>query len=185
MSTNGTRALIFIVNIAFTLYIAALYMRVILQRLGADYFNPVVQFIVRITDPLVRPLRRVIPGIAGWDVASLLIAIALAFLNAWLVLSLAGFGPPGLFLARYAGHKLLGVLLNLYIFSILIQALLSWINPGHYNPFAAVLWRMNEPLLRPVRRVLPPIGGTFDLSPLVVIIILEALSIFLGLPGYL
>jgi len=185
MTTNGARALIFIINIVFTLYIAALYMRVILQRLGADYFNSVVQFIVRITDPLVRPLRRLIPGVAGWDVASLLISIALAFLNAWLVLSLAGYGAPGLLIARYAGHKLLGVLLNLYIFSILIQALLSWINPGQYNPFAAVLWRMNEPLLRPVRRILPPIGGTIDLSPLLVLIALEALSIFLGLPGYL
>ncbi|MGH8224602.1 MAG: YggT family protein, partial [Gammaproteobacteria bacterium] len=93
-------------------------------------------------------------------------------------------GGDGPFLVRYAGTKLLAVLINLYIFTILIQALMSWLNPGRYNPIAALLWRMNEPLLRPVRRLLPPLGG-FDLSPLVVIVVLEAVSIFIGLPGYL
>lgn len=185
MSVSGARALIFLVNVVFTLYIAVLLVRAILQRLRADYYNPIIQFIVRITDPLVRPLRRLIPGVGGWDIACLLVAVACAFLDAWLVLSLAGFGAQGLLIARFAGAKLLAVLINLYIFSILIQALLSWLNPGHYNPLAAVLWRLNEPLLRPVRRLIPPIGGTIDLSPLLVIIALEALSIFLGLPGYL
>lgn len=185
MAANGARALIFLVNIVFSLYIAALFVRVLLQRLSADYYNPIVQFVVRITNPLVRPLRRVLPGIAGWDLAGLVLALAFAFLNAWLVLWLAGFGTPALLIARFAGKKLLAVLINLYIFSILIQALLSWLNPRQYSPLAALLWRMNEPLLRPVRRILPPIGGTIDLSPLVVIIALEALSIFLGLPGYL
>lgn len=185
MAANGARALIFLINVVFSLYLAALFVRVILQRLGADYYNPIVQFVVRITDPVVRPLRRVLPGIAGWDVAGLVLAVAFAFLNAWLVISLAGFGAPVLWIAHFAGKKLLAVLINLYIFSILIQALLSWLNPRQYSPLAVLLWRMNEPLLRPVRRILPPIGGTIDLSPLVVIIALEALSIFLGLPGYL
>lgn len=184
MAGNGVRALIFLVNIVFSLYIAALFMRIILQRLGADYYNPIVQFIVRITNPVVKPLRRLIPGIAGWDAAAFLIAIACAFANAWIILSLLGVGGYGPFLLRYAGSKLLAVLINLYIFTILIQALMSWFNPGRYSPITAVLWRMNEPLLRPVRRLLPPLGG-FDFSPLIVIIVLEAFSILIGLPGYL
>ena len=184
MAGNGARALIFLVNIAFSLYMAALFARIILQRLGADYYNPIVQFIVRITDPIVKPLRRLIPGVAGWDIAAFLIAVLCAFVNAWIVLSLLGLGGDGPLLAHFAGTKLLAVLLNLYIFTILIQALMSWLNPGRYNPVAAVLWRMNEPLLRPVRRLLPPFGG-FDLSPLIVIVVLEAVSILIGLPGYL
>lgn len=185
MVGNGTRALIFIVNIVFSLYIAALYLRIILQRQRADYYNPAVQFIVRVTDPVVRPLRRLVPGLAGWDVAAFLIAIVCAFVNIWILHYLVGLGFAGQLLARDTAMKLLAVLINLYIFTILIQALMSWINPGRYSPVAVLLWRMNEPLLRPVRRLIPPLGGSFDLSPLIVIVILEALSIFLGLPGYL
>lgn len=185
MVDNGTRALIFIVNIVFSLYIAALYLRIILQYLRADYYNPAVQFIVKITDPVVKPLRRLIPGWAGWDVAALLIAILCAAVNIWVIHLLAGYRIEGMTFPRDIALKLLAVLLNLYIVTILVQVLLSWINPRQYNPLAVLLWRMNEPLLRPVRRLIPPLGGTFDLSPLIVIIILEALSIFLGLPGYL
>jgi YggT family protein len=185
MTENGAHALIFLVNIVFSLYIAALYLRIILQYQRADYYNPAVQFIARVTDPLVRPLRRVLPGIAGWDIAAFLIAIVCAFVNVWIVHYLVGLGFPGPLVARDTGMKLLAVLINVYIFTILIQALMSWLNPGRYNPLAVLLWRMNEPLLRPVRRLIPPLGGHFDLSPLIVIVILEALSIFLGLPGYL
>lgn len=185
MQTNGSQALIFLVNIVFTLYIAALFMRIILLRLRADYYNPVVHFIARITDPPLRPLRRLIPAFGGWDVAAMLLAIVCAFVCGFLVLHLAGLGIPWLLIASYTGKKLLAVLINLYIFAILVQAVLSWLGPRQYNPLTLILWRMNEPLLRPVRRMLPPLGGAFDLSPLVVIIALEALSILLGLPGYL
>lgn len=185
MQSNGARALIFLVNIAFTFYIAVLFLRIILLRLRADYYNPLVHFVARITDPPLRPFRRIIPAAGGWDIAAMALAVVCAFVCGFLVLHLAGFGMPWVAIARYTGRKLLAVLINLYIFSILAQALLSWIGPRQYNPVAVILWRMNEPLLRPVRRVLPPLGGTIDLSPLVVIILLEALSIFLGLPGFL
>lgn len=185
MQANGARALIFLVNIFFTFYIAALFLRIILLRLRADYYNPLVHFIARITDPPLRPFRRIIPAFGGWDIAAMLLAVACAFVCGFLVLHLAGYGMPWLEVARFTGRKLLAVLITLYIFSILVQALLSWLGPRQYNPLAVILWRMNEPLLRPVRRILPPLGGTIDLSPLIVIVLLEALSIFLGLPGYL
>lgn len=185
MLGNGTRALLFIINIVFTLYIAALYLRIILQYLRADYYNPLVQFIVKITDPVIKPLRGPLPGFKGWDVAAFVVAILCAVLNTWIVHTLVGIGPDGPLFARDAGLKLLAVLINLYIFTVLIQVLMSWLSPRQYNPIMALLWRVNEPLLRPVRRLIPPLGGTFDLSPLIVIVALEALSIFLGLPGYL
>ncbi len=182
---NGTGALLFLVNIFFTLYIGALYLRILLQRLGADYYNPLVRFIVRISDPPLKPLRRIIPPVAGWDIAALVIAIALAFLNAWVDATILGFGIYTPQIIRFAGMKLLSVLINLYILSILIQALLSWFNPSQYNPLLVLLWRLNEPLLRPLRRLIPPIGGTLDITPLIAILLLEVLSIFLRLPGFL
>lgn len=185
MTGSGMRALIFIINIFFTLYIAALYLRIILQQQRADYYNPAVQFIVKITDPLIKPSRHLIRGFKGWDIAAFVIAILCAVFNVWVVHLLVGIDPYGPLLARDTGLKLLSVLINLYIFTILIQALMSWFNPRQYNPVAVLLWRMNEPLLRPVRRLIPPLGGTFDLSPLIVIVALEALSIFMGLPNYL
>lgn len=185
MQANGAHALVFLVNIVFTLYIAALFLRIILLRLRADYYNPLVHFIARITDPPLRPFRKIIPAFGGWDIAAMVLAIVCAFVCGFLVLHLSGLGTPWLFIASYTGRKLLAVLVNLYIFSILIQALLSWLGPRQYSPLAVILWRVNEPLLRPIRRIIPPLGGTFDLSPLVVIVLLEALSIFLGLPMYL
>lgn len=185
MQTNGAQALIFLVNLVFTLYIAALFLRIILLRLRADYYNPLVHFIARITDPPLRPLRKLIPAFGGWDIAAMVLAVVCAFVCGLLVLHLAGFGTPWVPIAQYTGRKLLAVLINLYIVSILVQALMSWLGPRQYNPLVIVLWRMNEPLLRPVRKIVPPLGGTFDLSPLIVIVALEVVSIFLGLPNFL
>lgn len=185
MQANGARALIFLVNMVFTLYIAALFLRIILLRLHADYYNPLVHFIARITDPPLRPFRRIIHAVGGWDIAAMVLAIVSAFVCGFLVLHLEGLGMPWLLIGRYTGRKLLAVLINLYIFSILFQALMSWLGPRQYSPVAVILWRINEPLLRPVRRIVPPLGGTIDLSPLIVILLLEVLSIFLGLPMYL
>lgn len=185
MNLNARGVLLFLVNVVFSIYIATLYLRILLQRLGADYYNPLIQFIVRITDPLVRPTRRIIRPIAGWDLASLLIAVAIGFLNAWIVTKLYGIHLRPENLIRYAGMKLLAVLINLYVVSIVLQALLSWFNPNQYNPLLVLLWRLNEPLLRPIRRIIPPIGGTVDISPVIAILLLTVFSILLRLPGFL
>lgn len=185
MNLNARGALLFLVNVVFSVYIATLYLRILLQRLGADYYNPLIQFIARVTDPLVRPTRRIIRPVAGWDLASLLIAIALGFLNAWIVSKLYGLHLRPEYLVRYAGMKLIAVLINLYIFTIVIQALLSWFNPNQYNPLLVLLWRLNEPLLRPIRRIIPPIGGTLDIAPLIAVLLLCVFSVLLRLPGFL
>ncbi|MFA7095699.1 MAG: YggT family protein [Gammaproteobacteria bacterium] len=162
-------ALVFLIQTLFSLYILAVLLRFLLQLVRADFYNPLVQVLVKITNPPLKPLRRVIPGLAGIDMAAIVLMLGLQLVALVLVAAIIGFAPslPGLLIMAVA--ELLALVLNVYLFSIIIQAILSWINPGAYNPFTAVLYRLNEPILGPARRLLPPIGG-LDLSPILVLI---------------
>lgn len=185
MAGGGARALAFLINIGFSLYIAAVLLRLILQKTGADWYNPIVQFLVRITQPILGPLHRIIPSYRGWDIAAFLFAVALTAVEQWLLFTLARFPLVPRLYIRIVVLKFIGILINLYVFTIIVQALMSWFRPQQYNPVAAVLWRMNEPILRPIRRIIPPLGGTIDLSPLIAIVILEAIAIALNVPVFL
>jgi YggT family protein len=163
---------IFLIDTLFGLYILVIMLRFLLQTARADFYNPISQFIVKATNPALRPLRRLIPGWGGIDIASLVLLFAVQCV-ALVLLGLisgafgAGLSVPGLILASIT--KLVSLLLYIYLFGIFILALLSWINPGSYNPVAAVIAGLTEPLLRPARRLIPPIGGV-DLSPMAVIL---------------
>lgn len=174
---NGylTSPLEFVISTLFSLYILVVMLRFLLQRVRADFYNPLSQFVVKVTNPPLRPLRRVIPGFGGIDVASLVLMLALQLLALFLLFSLRGMevGLPTLLALSVA--ELVELAFNIFIFSIIIQAVLSWVNPGSYNPVSSILYSLNEPLLRPVRRLLPPISG-LDLSPLLVIIGLQVLK---------
>lgn len=179
MNTNLTHALAFLVDTVFYLYILALMLRFLLQLVRADFYNPFSQALVKITNPVLVPLRRLIPGYRGWDIAALvamylLELIALALVLIWI----SGVRVAPATLLLIAVLKLVDLLLNVYFFSILLQAVLSWVSPGSYNPLTSLLWRLNEPLLRPVRRLIPPMGG-LDLSPLVVLLAIQFLRILI------
>lgn len=179
-----TSPLTFLISTLFTLYILVLLLRFLLQLTHADFYNPLSQFIVKATSPVLRPLRRVIPGWGGIDVASLVAILVLQLVSVWLVLLLTHrpVGLGGLLLIAVA--QLVDLVFSIYIWGIVILAVLSWVNPGVYNPMTSVLGSLTEPLLRPVRRVLPPMGG-FDLSPLVVILGLQVLRMLvMPLFGY-
>ncbi|MEO5702989.1 MAG: YggT family protein [Gammaproteobacteria bacterium] len=172
---------VFLVQSLFGLYILAVMLRLLLQMVRASFYNPLSQFLVKVTNPVLVPLRRIIPGVAGFDVASLVLLFALQLLQLVLIalmldqnLNIAG-------LALLAIAKLIGLLINVFFFSILIQIILSWVRPGDYSPVSALIHNLNEPLLGPARRLLPPMGG-FDLSPILVIIGLQLLSILLVAP---
>jgi len=179
-----TNAAQFLIATLFGLYILAVMLRFLLQLVHADFFNPVSQFLVKITNPPLRPLQRVIPGWRGLDMAALLLLI---LLQATELALLAGLDPrpvampavPGLLVLSLA--ELLRLLLNIFFFTILIQVVLSWINPGQYNPAVHLLEQLNEPVMRPARRMLPPMGG-LDLSPIVVLIALQLARILLVQP---
>ncbi len=162
----------FLITTLFSLYILTVMLRFLLQWVRADFYNPVSQFLVKITNPPLRPLRRVIPGVAGIDLAAVVLMLFLQMLSLWLVSLIAGIDPTVAGLLIGSVIQLIGLTFNIFIFAILIQAILSWVNPGAYNPVAHILHDLTAPVLRPVRRVLPPISG-IDLSPLVAIIGLQ------------
>lgn len=171
----------FLVETLFGLYILIVMLRFLLQWVRADFYNPVSQFIVKATQPPLAPLRRLIPGFAGADLAAVVLMFALKFTELWIVLGLLGIPPqiPGLAMLCIA--ELLSLLINVFIFSILIQVIISWVNPGMYNPVMGLLHSLNEPLLAPARRVIPPISG-LDLSPIAVIIFLQLVSMLAVAP---
>ncbi len=172
---------IFLVQTLFGLILLLFMLRLLMQLVRADFHNPVSQFVVKLTNPLLKPLRRVIPGLFGIDMASLVVLLALQVLELFLVGQLMGHE------VRFAGllvlslGELLDLLIKIYLYGILIQVVISWINPGSYNPALAILHAINEPLLRPARRILPPISG-FDLSPILVLVALQLLSMLLLAP---
>ena len=177
---RGTQALVFIINTLFGLYTAAVLLRVLLQWVRADFYNPLSQAIVKLTNLPLRPLRRVIPGWRGIDFAALLLAAIMQLVNVVMVLWVAGVGASIPAVLFWTLLKLAFILVNVYFFSILLEAILSWTGQGHYNPISRMLWQLNAPLLGPVRRVIPPLGG-LDFSPLVVILLLQVINILLPL----
>lgn len=165
----------FLITTLFQLYIMVVMVRFLLQWVRADFYNPLSQFVVRITNPLLLPLRRFIPGWGGLDIAAIVLMVALQVVALLLVMLLRGQGFPVGALLIWSFAELLSLAFNVFIFAILIQAILSWVNPGTYNPVSAILHSLTEPLLRPARRMLPPISG-IDLSPLFVILALQVLK---------
>jgi YggT family protein len=172
-------AIRYVVGALLWLAVFAFLMRVVLQLVRAEFRNPIAQAIVRITNPLVLPLRRVIPPIGRFDTASLIALLLVELAAAAIVLSLEGLGLPSApMLVRFAILDLAQKVLQFYLVAIIVYVLLSWVAPGTYSPAGAILSSICEPLLAPFRRIIPPIGG-LDLSPLFVLIGLQALLILL------
>lgn len=184
MTMNANNALMFLIDTLFTLYIIVVLLRVLLQLAHADYRNPISQFVWQVTDPPAGALARIIPRWRNLDIPAIILALLLCFINIETDLALyamnvsAGLG----YILFWSVLKLIVVLCNLYFFTILVQVLFSWISPGTHTPATAVLWSINEPLLRPVRGVIPAIGG-LDLSPLFVVLAIQVISRILPLPG--
>ena len=173
-------ALAFLIDVVFGLLTYALLLRLVMQLMRAPFRNPLGQSLMALTDWAVKPLRKVLPGWRGIDWAS----VAAVYLSQFLWLAAlhaalgAGFsiaGPLLPFLALAAMIALLKALLWLAIIVVFVQAILSWVAPD--GPLAGVLNALTFPLLRPVRRIVPPIGGTLDLSPLIVIVLAQLVLI--------
>jgi YggT family protein len=178
-------ALFFVVKTLLDLYLMAYILRFLLQWSRADFHNPLSQFILRITHPVVRPLRQVVPGWRGLDLSPLVALLLLQLVvTAALFYIATGSGIGTVPLLYYAVLRIAVGVIRLYFFAILVHVILSWVNPGHWSPLSSVLYSLTEPVLRPVRRLIPPIAG-LDLSPLFVLIGLQALLILIRLPGYL
>lgn len=168
----------FLVNTLFDLYIMVILLRVWLQVSRADFYNPFSQFIVKATQPVVGPLRRFIPSLGGWDSATILFGYVVACLKV-ITLSLmigAAFNPVVIALSGLV--ILLTAVFKLIFWVLVLRAILSWVSQGR-NPIEAVMIQLSEPLLAPVRRIIPPIGG-LDLSMIVVLLALQFIELLVN-----
>lgn len=164
-SSYLTNPAVFLVQVVFGLYVLVVMLRFLLQLLRADFYNPVSQLVVKVTTPVLRPLRRVIPGAWGLDLASLLLAWVLTAIELALMAGLVGIGFHPLAPLAWAIAELVALVLNIFLFAIVVQAILSWVSPGRYSPASAILDSLTTPLLRPLRRVIPPVSA-LDLTPM-------------------
>jgi YggT family protein len=173
-------ALQFLLQVFFELFASAFWLRFYMQWARVSFRNPFAQFIVKVTDFAVRPVRRVIPGLFGLDLSSLLLFFSaeclLVLTSQWLMgypYMAAGAGVlPGLALMALAASLRLAIYICMGL--VFIQAIMTWINP--FSPYASVFYALTQPLLGPFRRIIPNVGGV-DLSPLAVIILMQLVLI--------
>jgi YggT family protein len=166
----------YLIQTAASLFMFAVLLRLLLQMVRADFYNPLSQFLVKVTNPLLRPLRRVIPPIGRLDTASVVLALLVQFAAVILVLAVFGVAPGNPL--RLLAWSVIGVfaqLLNLYFMAILALIVMSWVAPHSMHPAALLLRQVVEPVMAPFRKLIPPIGP-MDLSPIVVFLVLGVMQ---------
>lgn len=159
--------LVFLIDIIFQLFATALLIRLLLQWVRADFYNPVSQFIVKITNPVVKPLRKILPGYGGIDLATLVLAIIVLAVKSMLIYQTVN----PLFIGLVSIGQTLTLIVSIFLYSIIIQAVLSWVNPDPYNPAVSLLNSLTHPVLKHFKNLIPPISG-MDISPIFAIIAL-------------
>lgn len=177
--TGLASAAIYVIQTLGSLYLLVVLLRFILQLVRADFYNPLSQFVVRATKPLLNPLRKVIPGLGGLDLASLVLAVLLQWLLMIVVVLLMGANPLGALpqLLVWSVISITSLFLKVFFFAMIISVILSWVAPGSYNPGAQLVNQICEPLLAPFRKLLPNLGG-LDISPIFAFIALNLLDRF-------
>ncbi len=173
MSLGGQIAT-FLIETIFSLYIAAVLIRLLLGYAGASFHNPLSQFLVKITNPVLVPMRRFIPSVGAIDTAAVVLAFVLTLIKVSLLLLVTSGSIHFPASIIYAIGELLKSIIWIYIFALIIQAVTSWIGSTQGNPVSPLVNSLTNPILRPIRRVVPIIG-MMDLSPLVAIIGLNIL----------
>jgi len=177
-SSYFTNPIVFLIQTLLGLYAAVVLLRFLLQWVRADFYNPVSQFVVKVTTPMLRPLRRLIPGYAGMDLASLALAWLVKTLELFILALIVAPQANPLGALAWALPELINLAINIILLMVFIRVILSWLNPDPYHPAAGLLDSLTEPVMRPARRILPPVGG-LDLSPVLVMIGLVLLKMLL------
>ncbi|TFY87845.1 YggT family protein [Pseudomonas nabeulensis] len=165
-------ALIFIIQTLGSLYLLIVLMRFILQLVRANFYNPLCQFVVKATQPLLKPLRRVIPSLFGLDMSSLVLALLLQILLFVVVLTLNGYQAFTVLLLPWALIGIFSLFLKIIFWSMIISVILSWVAPGSRSPGAELVYQITEPVLAPFRRLIPNLGG-LDISPIFAFIAIQ------------
>jgi YggT family protein len=189
-SSYFTSPLTLIITTLFDLYVLLVLLRFMLQIFRADFYNPVSQFIVKVTSLPLKYLRRGVPSIAGQDTSAIALCLLLTFIKFVLLRLLdievvhinntAAYigGVSYLGLLIYSLADLISLFLGVFLIAILIQVVLSWINPGTHNPVIGLVNTLAAPALRPIQKLIPPIGG-LDISPLFAMLAIVVMKMLL------
>jgi len=165
----------FLISTLFSLFAMALILRVWMQAVQANYFSPVASAIRTVTDPVVLPVRKILPSIGRFDLAAIFLALVFVWLRFFITSTMNGMSIHWVPLLVFSVQYLFLSVLRLLFWILIIRAILSWFSQGQ-NPIEHVLYELTEPMLSPIRRLLPPMGG-LDLSVLVLIILVQFLMI--------
>ena len=176
---NPTGALNYLVSTIIDLYIAAIMLRLLLQWVRADFYNPLCQFLVKATNPVLVPARRIIPSIGRLDTASVVVMLLLELIQLVIINQLSQAGFDLQFMLLFALRKLVVTLLMTYFVLIIARVIVSWIGSQSRHPLIPLIYQLTEPVLRPFSKLVPPISGV-DLSPLFALIALRFLLLLLG-----
>jgi YggT family protein len=173
--TPLTQVGMLVINTLVGLYLLLVVLRFLLQLVRADFYNPISQFIVKATNPPLIPLRKVIPGLGGIDLASLALAFIVQAIAIVLILLLNGIQPP-LQVALWAAIGIISLVLKVYFWGLLITVIASWLAPNSYNPALILINQILEPAVKPVRKMMPDMGG-IDISPIIMFLLIQVLEI--------
>lgn len=179
MNGSTTNALTYLVGTLLDLYITAVLLRLLLQWVRADFYNPVCQFLVKVTNPAIVPLRRVIPSIRKLDTASVVLIIALELFSVWIASRISSSPLNFQEIVIFSFMKLVATLLMTYLILIIASVILSWVSARMQHPVVPLVYKLTEPVLAPFRKIIPPIAG-IDLSPLFALIAIRFLLLLIG-----
>jgi len=191
MGSASVQIGLLLVNALAGFFLFVVLLRFVLQAARADFYNPISQFVVKATNPLIVPLRKIIPGLGGFDWAAIVLMIIVQIIAISLSLLIAGYGLPWASIASWAVLGVGGMFLKLYFWGLLIMIIASWLAPQSYNPALLLLRQIMEPVMAPIRKLLPDMGG-FDLSPIILFLVINVFEIILismaretGAPGFI
>jgi YggT family protein len=179
MPDTVQNAFVFLINTFFTLYLYILMIRVLLVWAGANYFDPITQFVVKLTDFIIKPLRRFMPNVNRIETITILLILTIELIKFFFISMIMSIIPHiiGLFILSIA--DMLRILMDTLFYAILLQVILSWLQP--YSPVNRILYQLTFPIMRPIQKFIPPIAG-IDISPLFAIIALQFLNYILVQP---
>ncbi|NIE76091.1 YggT family protein [Pantoea sp. Tr-811] len=175
-------AAIFVVQTLVSLYLVIVLLRFVLQLVKANFYNPLSQFAVRATQPLLKPIRRVIPSIGGLDTSSLLLSIVIqALLMGFVLMVTYGTFGDVLHLLMWAIIGVTSLFLKIFWVAMIVMVIVSWVAPNSHNPAAELAWQISEPVLAPFRRIVPNLGG-MDISPIFAFLAIQVIQSFVMPP---
>lgn len=182
MSGYFIDAAAYLINLIFGLYLVFVALRLLLQWVRADSYNPVSRFLIITTEPVLKPIRRYIFAYKGIDFAAIVLMLILQLLEiCFIALLTNGHIPATVGLPVIIVSRLLELIIYIYIFVIIIQIIISWLQPVSYSPLTVLLYQLSQPLFKPIRRYVPVTAG-IDWSPLVALVVLNLMLILLVAP---